>query len=81
MRDPDYILDLSTHATQPGPAPAASLVGRPWLAVHWRCCSVYSRVYRNRAGDAYEGRCPGCGKPLHVRIGPGGTSERFFEAY
>jgi hypothetical protein len=81
MREPDYILDLSTLSAPTAAAPANPLAGRPWLAVHWRCCSVYSRVYRNRAGSAYEGRCPGCGRPLNVRIGPGGTSERFFEAY
>jgi len=54
--------------------------GRPWIAVTWKCCSVYSRVYRNRAGTCYEGRCPKCGKPVKARIGPGGTSSRFFEA-
>ena len=53
---------------------------RPWIAVSWKCCSVYSRIYRNRQGDAYEGRCPKCTKRVTASIGSGGTSNRFFEA-
>lgn len=84
MSGPDYILDIAglrggAQGTQtPG---GQGAVGRPWLAVHWRCCSVYSRVYRNRDATAYEGGCPACGKPLRVKIGAGGTSSRFFEAH
>jgi len=52
----------------------------PWLAVTWRCCKVYSRIYRNRTGEAYEGRCPKCGRHVRATIGPGGTSARFFVA-
>ena len=54
--------------------------GRPWIAVTWKCCSVYSRIYRNRAGTCYEGRCPKCGKAVKARVGPGGTDNRFFQA-
>lgn len=54
--------------------------GRRWLAVLWRCCSAYSRIYRSAAGDAYEGRCPKCGRAVRVGIGPDGTACRFFEA-
>ncbi|MEM7627739.1 MAG: hypothetical protein AAF333_19260 [Planctomycetota bacterium] len=76
---PDYILDIAGL-----PSPTAdkerTLHGRPWLAVKWRCCSTYSRVYRNRRGDAYEGRCPKCGAPVKATIGEGGTNSRFFEA-
>ncbi|MFA9479129.1 hypothetical protein ACERK3_12625 [Phycisphaerales bacterium AB-hyl4] len=60
--------------------PGVSLRGRPWLAVMFKCCQAYSRVYRNREATAYEGRCPKCHRPLRVAIGPGGTSTRFFEA-
>ena len=90
MSGPDYILEIdglrrdpageSADAKARGMAPAGGCVGRPWIAVTWTCCSVYSRVYRNRAGTAYEGRCPKCGKPVKARVGPGGTNSRFFQA-
>jgi hypothetical protein len=88
VHGPDYILQLgdgppevppeawgSSSANLPGPG-----VGRPWIAVRWQCCSAYSRVYRNRSGTAYEGRCPRCGKPVKATIGEGGTDARFFDA-
>lgn len=82
MTGPDYIVDIN-GVRVPSPDKGSSkrsLRGRPWLAVHWKCCGVYSRVYRNAAGTLYEGRCPKCGSPVTVRVGPGGTSHRFFEA-
>ncbi|MEM9252391.1 MAG: hypothetical protein AAGB29_08590 [Planctomycetota bacterium] len=53
---------------------------RPWIAIRWECCSSYSRIYRNPAGTAYAGQCPRCGRPISVRIGPGGIDTRFFAA-
>lgn len=53
--------------------------GRPFLGVVFSSCAVYGRLYKNKAGDAYVGTCPKCGKPVRVAIGSGGTSERFFE--
>lgn len=82
-RQPDYIVDIAGLDSQSDNAVnnrQNGLQGRPWLAVKWRCCSVYSRVYRNARGDAYEGRCPKCASPVRARIGEGGTSSRFFEA-
>jgi hypothetical protein len=76
--NPDYILDVSGLPPQQPPKPVRE--SRPWISVSWNCCSTYSRVYRNKAGDAYEGRCPKCGQPVIATIGPGGTSSRFFEA-
>jgi len=84
MGEPEDIVDISgmqhqrmpRHLQQP---PQADKV-RPWLAMKWKCCGAYSRIYRNRAGSAYEGRCPKCAKHVRVPIGPGGTSQRFFEA-
>jgi len=76
---PDYILEL------PGieESAATSADGgdaRRWIGVRFDCCGVYQRVYRNRAGSAYEGRCPHCLRQVRAFIGPGGTSSRFFVA-
>ena len=87
MNGPDYILDISSLKPRDGDGErenatnaGGTLAGRPWLAVRWKCCSVYSRVYRNAEGTRYEGRCPRCGKQVKAVVGEGGTSERFFEA-
>ena len=58
----------------------SSFRGRPWLAVRWGCCHVYSRIYRSRDGTVYHGACPRCGRSVTARVGPNGTTSRFFEA-
>jgi len=88
MAEPDYILDLSSLPRADGDKaqgqsasePSGSFQGRPWIAVHWKCCQTYSRIYRNAAGTAYEGKCPRCGAPVRALVGESGTSSRFFEA-
>ncbi len=60
------------------PAPRATTPR--FLAVWFRCCHTYGRMYRNADETAYEGRCPRCGAAVHALIGPGGTSRRIFEA-
>ena len=57
-----------------------SLRGRPWVGVKFTCCNVYTRIYRNRAGTAYMGRCPRCMKPVRMHIAVGGSHSRFFQA-
>lgn len=85
---PDYILDLSSanvsgqtdSQRSPQSNADASAQGRPWIAVQWKCCHTYSRIYRNKQATAYEGRCPKCGKPVRASVGQGGTNNRFFTA-
>jgi hypothetical protein len=72
-------IDLSSEPPRPGKN-ASGPGGADYLGVRFECCGAYARVYRNRAGDAYEGRCPKCLKPIRFEIGPGGTSSRFFTA-
>lgn len=54
---------------------------KPWLMVYFRCCHTYGRLTRNRQQTMYIGRCPRCGAAVRARIGPGGTSQRMFEAH
>lgn len=74
-------LDLSSDVPQRPRELAAARETRKFLGVHFACCEVYGRVYPNRAGDHYIGHCPRCAKRLSIRIGPGGTEQRFFTAY
>ena len=54
---------------------------KKYLGLKFTCCGVYSRVYVNHDGTAYEGRCPKCLKPVKLKIGEGGTDSRFFEVF
>jgi len=53
---------------------------KPFIGIHFKCCGIYCRIYRNKTEDAYEGACPKCRKRVRLPIGSGGTSNRFFEA-
>ena len=55
--------------------------GREYLGIRFRCCGVYQRIYRNAKDSAYVGWCPRCARKVEVKIGPAGTSARFFDAY
>jgi len=80
----DYILDIASLTDEPpaGERPAAANdSARRWLGVHFECCGVYARIYKNRQRTAYVGHCPRCSRSIRVSIGPDGTSCRFFRAY
>lgn len=52
-----------------------------YLGIMFNCCNVYGRIYKNKEGTAYIGRCPGCMRSIKVPIGKEGTAQRFFNAY
>lgn len=60
-------------------SPAGS-TRRPFISVHFECCNVFTRIYRNSAGSAYVGWCPKCARKVTATIGPEGTSSRIFRA-
>lgn len=51
-----------------------------YLGIMFNCCSVYGRIYKNKEGSAYVGRCPKCMRTLKIPVGEGGTNRRFFNA-
>jgi len=54
---------------------------RKFIGVKFNCHGVYVRIYINKTGTAYEGRCPKCFRPVKFKVGEGGTDHRFFEVY
>lgn len=55
-----------------------TLAGRPFLRIMFDCCRVYQRIYRNRTGQFYEGKCPRCLRTVRFSVGPRGTTARAF---
>lgn len=54
---------------------------QPYLGVHFDCCGVYTRIYKNKEGTKYVGWCPRCMRKLEVRCGEGGSDQRMFRAH
>ena len=81
--EPDYIVDI--HGLSDGNAsensdPGSESGQRKWIGINFECCGVYTRIYRNREGTAYEGYCPRCSRPVRIKVGEGGTKHRMFRA-
>ena len=53
---------------------------KKFLGIMFECCNIYRRIYINKGGNAYEGRCPKCFGQIKVAIGPHGTDKRIFRA-
>lgn len=72
--------DRFDRAGTPPPRRPVSRPPKRFLSIWYRCCHTYGRLYRNRTGTAFEGRCPRCGNRVRARIGPGGSTRCTFEA-
>ncbi len=72
---------LDVRVGEGAPDGDASRSRRPWLGIHFECCNVYARVWRNKSATAYVGFCPQCARKIRLAIGSGGTDERFFSAW
>jgi len=78
---PAYRIDIKgIEDGADNPSSESGLRARRWVGVHFDCCGVYTRIYRNAEGTAYRGACPRCGHPVTLRVGPDGTDARFFIA-
>jgi hypothetical protein len=67
-----------SDATGPIAIPANGPSPRPYVAIHFVCCGVYTKIYQNKNGTAYHGACPKCCRPATIRISDDGTDDRFF---
>jgi len=77
VSDPNIMPVVSAQGLEQTPGITAE--GKKFLGIKFSCCGLYARIYVNRDGTAYEGRCPRCLQPIKIKIGQGGTSTRFFE--
>jgi len=53
---------------------------RPFIGMHFKCCHVYARLYLNQAGTAFVGWCPKCARKAEIKVAPGGSKDRFYQA-
>ncbi len=79
MPDPRDIVDIAGLADRSRPGAPPERAARPWLGVWFRCCHAYGRMVKTPDGLMYRGRCPRCAAEVRALVGPGGTSQRFFQ--
>jgi len=77
---PGEVIDVVSSADQATSANGAGEEARPWIGVHFECCGVYTRLSRRQDAKQYEGRCPKCGLPIRVSVGPDGVATRLLRA-
>ena len=63
-----------------GSSDGAAAEPRPFLGIHFECCGIYGRIYRDANFRVYRGRCPKCMRSLEIPIGQGGRAGRFYRA-
>ena len=54
---------------------------RKFIGVWFECCHTYGRLYKNKEGTLYRGRCPKCLRSVNVPINAESeraTNRRFF---
>ena len=54
---------------------------RKFIGVWFECCHAYGRLYKNKEGTEYFGRCPKCLRSVRVPINSNSekaTNRRFF---
>ncbi len=73
-------IDGTLRAATARPGSDAQPADRPWIGIHFQCCGVYTRVYRDSRATSYEGRCPKCAAKVSLRVGPDGVASRVFTA-
>ncbi len=87
--EPDYILEIDgkhidpesdEHIPHNAEISAKKAGNRKKISVFFECCNAYQHIYRNLSQTAYIGRCPKCLRQVYIKIGPGGTDQRFFTA-
>ena len=54
---------------------------KSFLGIMFECCNVYGRIYKNKEGTYYIGKCPKCMRQIKIKVGENGTNQRFFRAY
>jgi len=53
---------------------------KPFVGVIMECCSVYTRIYLDKEGRRFVGRCPKCLRRVEVKVSKEGAPDRFLIA-